>query len=189
MENLAHPDVAEADRRAIARIPQGDLCAVEELYDRHCRAIFSLAVRILENAADAEEVVQDVFAQVWRQASRYDDTRGAPVAWLLMMARSRAIDRLRARRGTGQGLPSLDSPPGLPNQEQQVITSEDIGRLRTALHTLSDSQRSAIELAYYEGLSQSAIAERLGEPLGTVKTRIRAGLQRLRDAFRRDENT
>lgn len=187
MKSFAQPDVAEADRRAITRIPGGDLRAIEELYDRHGRTIFSLAVRILENPADAEEVVQDVFAQVWRQAGRYDDSRGAPIAWLLTIARSRAIDRLRARRGTGERL-RLDSPPGLPDQEQQVITSEDIGRLRTALSALSDSQRSAIELAYYEGLSQSAIAERLGEPLGTVKTRIRAGLQRLRDAFRPDEN-
>jgi RNA polymerase sigma-70 factor (ECF subfamily) len=178
--------LAEEDRQAMSRLAAGDLSVVGSLYDRHARAVFSLAIRVLGNRADAEEIVQDVFAQVWTQAARFDAARGSFGAWVLMMTRSRAIDRLRARRAGAAALaaePVREPADPIPTQEQSVITGEDAIRVRGALQDLNASQRTAIELAYYEGLSQSEIAERLQEPLGTVKTRIRSGLLKLRAAL------
>ncbi len=170
----------------MVRLAAGDTSVVGTLYDRYARAVFSLAVRVLGDRADAEEIVQDVFAQVWSQAARFDAARGTFAAWLLMMTRSRAIDRLRTRRPGGVALaadPVREPADPIPTQEQSVITGEDVDRLRGAMQDLTASQRTPIELAYYEGLSQSEIAERLQEPLGTVKTRIRSGLLKLRAAL------
>ncbi len=176
-----------ADIDAIRRVSRGDADALAFLYDRHSRIVYSLAFRIIGDSPDAEEVVQDVFAQVWRQAERYDTSRGAVVAWMLMMTRSRAIDRIRARRGLPpaapddwQGLTEMVDPAQGP--ELMTLTAEQVGRLRDALNTLPLSQRLAIQLAFYEGLTHVEIAERLEESLGTVKTRIRLGLLKLRDA-------
>ena len=178
----------EADAEAMRRMAAGDGGALAELYDRHGRAMFSLAVRILRDEGDAEEVVQDVFAQAWRQASRYDTTRGAVVAWLLMMTRSRGIDRLRARRGQppleGDHPSALrDAADTAPPVDLALLTADDISRVRAALEALPDAQRMAIELAFHEGLTHTEVAERLEEPLGTIKTRIRVGLLRLRAAL------
>ena len=170
----------------MARLAAGDASVVGSLYDRHARAVFSLAIRVLGDRADAEEIVQDVFAQVWSQAARFDAARGTFAAWVLMMTRSRAIDRLRARRAGGASVAAetvAEPVDPIPTQEQSVIAGEDVDRVRGALQDLNASQREAIELAYYEGLSQSEIAERLQEPLGTVKTRIRSGLLKLRAAL------
>lgn len=178
----------EADANAMRRMATGDGGALAELYDRHSRVLFSLAVRILRDQSDAEEIVQDVFAQAWRQAARYDTTRGVVVAWLLMMARSRAIDRLRARRGQ----PSLDGdhPTALRDVadgstpiDLALLTADQIGLVRAALEALPEAQRAAIDLAFHEGLTHAEVAERLQQPLGTVKTRIRLGLLRLRAAL------
>jgi RNA polymerase sigma-70 factor (ECF subfamily) len=164
----------------------GDASALAELYDRHARAVYSLGSRILSDRHEAEDVVQDVFAQAWAQASRYDPARGGVLTWLLVIARGRAIDRLRARRGRAQ--PSIDSRQSetndpAPRQDVTMITAQQIGRLKIALAGLADGQRTAIELAYFDDLSQSEIAARLQEPLGTIKTRIRSGLQKLRAAM------
>ena len=186
MRRDTHTLGAEDDRQAMSRLAAGDISVVGSLYDRHARAVFSLAVRVLGNPADAEEIVQDVFSQVWSQAARFDAARGTFAAWVLMMTRSRAIDRLRARRAGAAALatePVRDPADPIPSQEASVITGEDADRVRGALQDLNASQRTAIELAYYEGLSQSEIAERLQEPLGTVKTRIRSGLLKLRAAL------
>ena len=183
MRRDTHTLGAEEDRQAMSRLAAGDVSVIGSLYDRHARAVFSLAVRVLSNRADAEEIVQDVFSQVWSQAGRFDAARGTFGAWVLMMTRSRAIDRLRARRAGSAALaPDAVREPAdpIPTQEESVITGEDADRVRGALQDLNASQRTAIELAYYEGLSQSEIAERLKEPLGTVKTRIRTGLLKLR---------
>jgi RNA polymerase sigma-70 factor (ECF subfamily) len=176
-----------ADIDAIRRVAGGDADALAELYDRHCRIVYSLAFRIIGDSSDAEEVTQDVFAQVWRQASRYDTTRGAVVAWMLMMTRSRAIDRLRSRRGlppvapdSWKGITEMVDPAQGP--ELTTLTADQVARVREALNALPLSQRLAIQLAFYEGLTHVEIAERLEEPLGTVKTRIRLGLLKLRDA-------
>ena len=178
----------EADAEAMRRMAAGDGGALAELYDCHGRAMFSLAVRILRDEGDAEEVVQDVFAQAWRQASRYDTTRGAVVTWLLMMTRSRAIDRLRARRGQapldGDHAAALrDAVDPGPALDLALLTANDIARVRAALDALPDAQRMAIELAFHEGLTHAEVAERLEQPLGTIKTRIRVGLLRLRAAL------
>ena len=165
----------------------GDSSALADLYDRHARAIYSLALRILADAAEAEDVVQDVFTQAWRQATRYDAARAPVAGWLMIMTRARSLDRLRRRRAR---IATTEMDPAMPHprdpeidQETLAITSEQAERLRGALGVLPDVQRTAIELAYYEGLSQSDIATRLQQPLGTVKTRIRTGLLKLRDVL------
>ena len=188
MPPSAHIAAFDADRRAVTRMARGEASAVAELYDRHARAIYSLAVRMLSDAAEAEDVVQDVFTQAWRQAGRYDPSRAPVVAWLLVITRARALDRLRARRARiAAGPVDVTTPdpvdPG-PGQELQAIGNEEAARLRAALAALPDGQREAIELAYYKGLSQSDIAETLEQPLGTVKTRIRTGLLKLREVLR-----
>jgi RNA polymerase sigma-70 factor, ECF subfamily len=182
--------IASEDRRTIERMIERDAAALADLYDRYARPVYSLACRILSDRTEAEDVVQEVFSQAWRQAGAYDARRAPVAGWLLMMARTRAIDRLRARNGRVQTVPSLPTLPDLPDSQQGpealAIGEEEAARVRAALETLTDSQRSAIQLAYYEGLSQSDIAERLREPLGTVKTRIRTGLLKLRSALRAD---
>jgi RNA polymerase sigma-70 factor (ECF subfamily) len=179
---------AAADHDTIRRVARGDGDALAALYDRHSRAVYSLALRVLGDTNEAEEVVQDVFAQAWRQAARYDTSRGAVVAWLLVMTRSRAIDRLRARRGlqplagdSEHALDVLSDPAAGP--EREALTAEARSRVRQALEQLPFVQRLAIELAFFEGLTHVEIAERLELPLGTIKTRIRLGLMKLKDAF------
>jgi RNA polymerase sigma-70 factor (ECF subfamily) len=177
-------DLARADRRAVELVARGEADALGELYDRHARLVYSLALRIVTDKADAEEVVQDVFTQVWRQSAHYDGSRATVMGWLLMTTRARAIDRLRAR----QSRPDMragdrdlrDAPTAIPSQEARVTDLQIAQALKTALDTLSDTLRAPIELAYYEGLSHAEIAERLGKPLGTVKTHLRTALMRLR---------
>lgn len=176
-----------ADRAALGRMARGDEGGLAELYDRHARLVFSLALRILQNRADAEDVVQEVFAQVWTQARRYEGARGSVAGWMLMMARSRAIDRLRARRArpesTGQTPATQNVADLAPTQDVLLLSNEEVGKLRQALDALPEVQRTALELAYYEGLTHAEIAERLSEPLGTVKTRIRQAVIKLRESL------
>ena len=176
------------DLASIQQMAAGDAAGLSALYDRHARGLFSLAFRILQDQGDAEEVVQDVFAQAWRQAGRYERGRGVVAAWLLVMTRSRAIDRLRAR----QGRPPLqeDDPALLRNltdagvsAEDIVTTAEQAARVRAAVDGLPRLQRVALELAFFEGLTHAEIAEQLEQPLGTIKTRIRLALSKLRDAM------
>jgi RNA polymerase sigma-70 factor (ECF subfamily) len=178
-EDLAH----------IRNAAGGDGAALAALYDRHARSVYSLALRVVTDEADAEEVVQEVFDQAWRQASRYDPGRGSVAAWLMTMARTRAIDRLRARqaRPDRAGQEADDYwrvlPAAAVDPAATLDIERDVTRLRQALQRLPLIQRIAIELAYFEGLTQRQIAERLEEPLGTVKTRIRLALLKLRDAL------
>jgi RNA polymerase sigma-70 factor (ECF subfamily) len=174
-----------ADHAALERMAHGDHEALAELYDRHGRLVFSLALRILRDQSDAEDIVQDVFSQAWRQAARYESSRGNPVAWLLNLTRSRAIDRLRGRRArpdTAAADPSsLDLPDLSQPVDEQIVRSHQAAQVRAAVDELSVLQRVAIELAFYEGLTHVEIADRLELPLGTVKTRIRQGLLKLKD--------
>jgi RNA polymerase sigma-70 factor, ECF subfamily len=176
-----------ADQAALARMARGDQDGLAELYDRHARPIYSLALRILQDPSDAEDVVQEVFSQAWQQAGRYDPSRGAVAAWLLTVARSRAIDRLRARRARPENLMDERAVLNIVDlgqaQDEQVLSAEQIARVRAALGDLPVLQRVAIELAYYEGLTHAEIAARLEQPLGTVKTRIRLALLKLRDGL------
>lgn len=176
-----------ADKSALARMADGDQTALAELYDRHARLIFSLALRILQDRGEAEDVVQEVFTQAWNQAGRYDAEKGAVGAWMLMMARSRAIDRLRARRARAhepvdpQDMLNV-SDRSIP-QDIQLLSSEQVSRLQSALKELPVAQRVALELAYYEGFTHVQIAERLAEPLGTIKSRIRQAVFALRESL------
>lgn len=185
---VAGPAAADRDVEAIRRMAGGDSSGLAELYDRHGRAMYSLGCRILSDAADAEDVVQEVFSQAWRQASRYDAQRATVGGWLLMMTRTRSIDRLRARQvrpaATGDVEAKLrQQRDPSPDPEAEVVTTEAVARMRRAFADLTEGQRLAIELAYFEGLTQADIAEQLREPLGTVKTRIRSGLLKLRAAM------
>ena len=175
------------DHAALAGMARGEDEALSELYDRHAGPIYSLALRILGDGAEAEDVVQEVFTQAWCQASCYNPARGAVGAWLLMLARSRAIDRLRARRAR-PGVILNDRAAGQvadagPLADAQVVSSEQVSRVRAALDALPLLQRAAIELAFFEGLTHAEIAARLEQPLGTVKTRLRLAMLKLREAL------
>jgi RNA polymerase sigma-70 factor (ECF subfamily) len=161
----------------LRRLTDGDHAALGEFYDRYAGLVNGLALRILRDTAEAEEVVQEVFVQVWRQAERYDPARGSIEAWICTIARTRALDRLRRR--TSRREEPGDAAPG-PTDTPRTVEALAV---RKALESLSADQRRALELAYYDGLTQSEIAERLGEPLGTVKTRIRTAMIRLRDVL------
>ena len=161
----------------LRRLADGDSDALGAFYDAYAGLVNGLALRILRNTTEAEDVVQEVFVQAWRQAARFDPARGSPEAWLCTMARTRALDRLR-RRAARREDPgeSAPAPTGRPRTEEALA-------VRKALEGLSADQRRALELAYYEGLTQSEIARRLEEPLGTIKTRIRTAMIRLRETL------
>jgi RNA polymerase sigma-70 factor, ECF subfamily len=167
----------------MSRLAAGDMEAAAELYDRYAGQILALARRILRNEGDAEDVVQEVFSQAWRNARRFEASRGSVGAWLLVITRTRSIDRLRARQARPDSVAEA-YPESIPDESvpvaEQLLSEEQATRIRQALVALPDPQRTALELAYYEGLTQSEIAVRLTEPLGTVKTRIRAALMTLR---------
>lgn len=179
----------DTDRQIVERLARGEGSALTELYDRHGRIVFSLAMRILADQSEAEDLTQDVFTLAWRNAAKYDASRGAVAAWLLITTRTRAIDRIRRRRvrpsaATEDDVRRLDAiPDAAPSVELVVADREMAVRVRDALSGLPLEQRLALELAYFEGLSHSEIVDRTGTPLGTVKTRIRTGLSRLRQAM------
>lgn len=172
----------------IRRIASGDEGAVGELYDATSRPVFGLALRILNDPSAAEEVTLEVYTQVWRQASAYDPRRGTPSAWLLTIARSRAIDRFRSTEQTRRRADTLDVVESAPatgsGPEANAADAERRIHVRNALESLPAEQRDVIELAYFGGLSHTEISARLGQPLGTVKTRTRLAMMRLRDALK-----
>ena len=179
----ASSSVDEADRAALLRIADGELAALEDLYDRYKTMAYSIAYRITNDATLAEDVVQDAFLGAWRNAARYMEGRGSVKTWLLSIVHHRAIDAIRRRRPTTE-LPELETvlPAALtlPDVWAEVSASLDAETVRTALEALSDVQREALELAYFSGLTQNEIADRTGTPLGTVKSRMRLGLLAMR---------
>ena len=179
---------SEETSALITRIAAGDRDAFSRFYDLLAPTAFGLIRRVLRDPEAAAEVLQDVFWQVWREAPRYDPKRGSPEAWLVMRAKTRAIDRLRSiRRRDRTFVAPVDESVAQSNDgpaENPAVVAEDRGLVQTALAQLPEPQRRVIELAFFEGLTQSEIATRLGEPLGTVKTRARLGLERLRGALR-----
>lgn len=163
----------------VKRIASGDQGALAALYDATNHLIYGMALRILRNPADAEEVTLDIYTQVWRSAANFDDRRGSAIAWLASIARSRAIDRLRSSANRGrreEELTDHDSAAPAPSSVLPGVAREVQGALRS----LAPEQREAIELAYWYGYTHSELAARLGQPLGTVKTRIRMGMMKLR---------
>jgi RNA polymerase sigma-70 factor (ECF subfamily) len=173
----------------IRRMTAGDREAFGRFYDRYAPLVYPLILRVVRDRSDAADVLQDVFWEAWQGASAYDPARGTPEAWMITRARTRAIDRVRAvRRRSVTFVPPVDE--GLASAPVEAggdagERAEDRGVIRTALAALPQPQREVIELAYYAGLTQTEIAERIRQPLGTVKTRIRLGLERLRDVMRR----
>jgi len=167
------------DAPVVEAVRRGDARALEDLYRRHAPRIYALLLRMLRESADAEEILQETFVAAWSRAGEYSPSRGSVEAWLITLARSRAIDRIRNR---GARLRLVKQSEQLATAEPPAEEPPDVHartRLRKALGALSPEQRRAIELAYWEGLSQSEISQHTGDPLGTVKTRIRLGLQRL----------
>ena len=175
------------DATLVQRLLQCDVSAFEQLYDRHSRIVYALVLRILQQASTAEEVVQDVFLQLWRNASQYQTARGAFVPWLLTLARNRALDHLRLkserqrrREDQTEELPSISA---VPEYEKALDEKRRAERVRSLMGALTPQQKKAIEMAYFEGLSHSEIAAALKEPLGTVKSWIRNGLLRLKEGL------
>ena len=179
---------SEETSALITRIAAGDRDAFSRFYDLLAPTAFGLIRRVLRDPEAAAEVLQEVFWQVWREAPRYDPKRGSPEAWLVIRAKTRAIDRLRSiRRRDRTFVAPVDESVAQSNDgpaENPAVVAEDRGLVQTALAQLPEPQRRVIELAFFEGLTQSEIATRLGEPLGTVKTRARLGLERLRGVLR-----
>jgi len=182
---------AEDDFGLMEAIALRDQRALSALYDRHSGAVMGVCLRILRDPAEAEEATGDVFIELWNRASRFDRERGHPLAYLLNLARSRAIDRLRSRgrrdrlfvvRDEEEGKNAASSASPLAD----TMTAEMRARLENALKRLQPGQKRALELAYFDGMSHSEIASATGEPLGTVKTRIRQGLIRMRESLDAD---
>lgn len=172
----------------IAAIATGDQVAMNQFYDGTSRLVFGLVLRILNDRSLAEEVLLDVYTQVWRQAHRYDTSRGAPLGWLTTIARSRAIDRLRAERYTRQQDELNEGTTrelGAHSDPENVTAQSELRQyVLAALEVLPPEQREVIELSYYSGYTQSEIAAHLGQPLGTVKTRTRLGMMKLREVLK-----
>ena len=183
--------VDDADRAVLGRIADGELRALDELYERYKTMAYSIAYRITNDATLAEDVVQDAFLGAWRNAARYLEERGSVKTWLLAIVHHRAIDSVRRRRPTAE-LPEREAiPPAelrLPDVWAEVSSRLDVDTVRDALATLSDVQREAIELAYFGGLTQVEVAERTATPLGTVKSRMRLGLLAMRRVLLDAEN-
>lgn len=193
--NPSRPDQAYSSRApapapsddvtTISRIANGDEAALATLYDRWAQTVYSLVFQLLRDADAAEDVVEETFWQVWHRATSYDISRGTVRTWILTIGRSRALDRLRSRKRNREdisddlSLSLVRDPRSDPSQMAEGAERRQL--VYSALSELPDEQRRALELAYFRGLSQSEIAEFLGEPLGTVKTRMRLGMQKLRD--------
>jgi len=182
------PREVSLDATLLSRLLQKDVSAFEQLYDRHSRLVYGLVLRILQQASTSEEVVQDVFLQLWRNADQYDSSRGPFVPWLCTMARNRALDQLRLkseRQRRREDQPDeLPSVVVAPDYEKALDEKRRAERVRALMASLTPQQKKAIELAYFEGLSHSEIAAALKEPLGTVKSWIRNGLLRLKEGLR-----
>ena len=178
----------------LAAVAAGDVSAFEQLYDRYSGTLYAMLLRILGNPDDAQEVLQEAFVKAWTSAGQFDPSRGSEIAWLISITRSRGIDRLRSRntRATredeaGREISTHSGFVVKNTGADRAIRAEEDHAVRDALLELPDAQRRALELAYFEGLSQSEIAERLQEPLGTIKTRMQLGMKKLRErlqAFR-----
>lgn len=182
------------DRDLIVRAARGDERAVSDLYDKYGGVLYAIAFRVTREAADAEEVVLEAFAQAWRKADSFESERGSVAAWLTTITRSRALDAVRARTrryrtaDLAQAHAEHGSVPAhgswRPDPTLGVQHDERRRYISAALRELAEPQREAIELAYFSGLTQSEIALRLDQPLGTVKTRIRLGMEKLRESLR-----
>ena len=184
---------ALSDAALIRQVTERQPDALAELYARFAPTLLALARRILDNHADAEEVLQEVFVQVWNRGERYDPARSSVSTWLVLIARSRAIDRLRSRKvvertheAGAQAMPAGGEAYASPVAVENVFIQERHDRVRREMATLPAEQRQVLEMAFYEGLTQSEIAAKAGLPLGTVKTRTLLAMKKLRQALREE---
>jgi RNA polymerase sigma-70 factor (ECF subfamily) len=192
MDAPPQPAASTIDPKLLARVAKGDHQAFSQLYDQSSTLLYSLVLRIVGHREEASELLQEVYLEVWRKVARYDVGRGTPIAWLITLARSRAIDRLRARSSRAHhqvgkpldGTPTNQVADWHPGPFEAHADQELRIKIRSALASLPQAQQEAIELAYYEGLSHMEIAQRLNQPLGTVKTRIKLGMSKLRELLR-----
>jgi RNA polymerase sigma-70 factor (ECF subfamily) len=185
-DRRAAPD----DRALLARVAEGDSRALDTLYDRYSRVVYGVALRILGQAELAEDVVQETFWRVWRRSRTFQSGRGQVASWIFGIAHNLSVDELRRQRSRPRPVYDTDETPVLRDIEDdrmdvaaEAIENERGRLISAALQQISAEQREAIELAYFGGLSQSEIAERLHSPIGTIKTRIRLGLRKLRDVL------
>jgi len=172
------------DAELVARLQRRDPQALAELYDRYGRLVYSLILRVVRDAGIAEDLVQETFLRVWNRVQGFDAEKGAIGPWLLAVARNRAIDYLRSASGRERNaleFEETDHPALDTDMEHDILTSDSARAVKAAMAKLSPQQRQVIELAYFEGLSQTEMAEKLKQPLGTVKTWVRAALKNLRD--------
>jgi RNA polymerase sigma-70 factor, ECF subfamily len=173
-----------ADSALVERLQRRDPQALAELYDRYGRIAYALILRVVRDSGIAEDLVQETFLRVWNRVHGFDAAKGAIGPWLLAVARNRAIDYLRSSGGRERNAVDFNEtehPALYTDMESDLLTSDSARRVKSAMEKLSDPQRQVIELAYFEGLSQTEMAERMGQPLGTVKTWVRAALKNLRD--------
>lgn len=181
------PREVSPDATLLSRLRQKDVSAFEQIYDRHARLVYGLVLRILQHASTSEEVVQDIFLQLWRSADQYDTSRGPFVPWLCTMARNRALDHLRQKgerqRRREDAVQEFSPSVIAPDFEAAVDEKRRAEKVRSLMASLAPQQKRAIELAYFDGMSHSEIAAALKEPLGTVKSWIRNGLLRLKEGL------
>lgn len=174
------------DEALLNRIAAADAGAFAALYDRYAARVLGVLLKLLRNRAEAEDVLQEAFLQIWARAGQYDKTRASPLVWLLLIARSRAMDHLRRNRRQANAVAEFEfEAEAAPTEDvtSEIELHESAQRAREALARLPEEQRGAINLAFYGGLTHEQIAERQAVPLGTVKTRIRLGMRRLREVF------
>lgn len=175
--------VRNADRELIERLKNGDKNAFREVYARYSQVVFNLAFRMLRSREEAEEVVQEIFLQVWNKAGTYDPERGAISTWIVNIARSRAIDKLRTLGYRDQTTELIEDRVNSRSDDSSIVEDREESRkvIREALNSLPENQRVAIEIVFFEGLTHIEAAERLNEPVGTIKTRIRLGVSKLKE--------
>jgi RNA polymerase sigma-70 factor (ECF subfamily) len=177
-------EFGEGDADLVRRLQKRDPRAMADLYDRYGRLVYALILRVVRDGGIAEDLVQETFLRVWNRVQGFDAERGGLGAWLLAVARNRAIDYLRSSAGRMRNsveLPETEHPALFADMEKELLNSDRVRRVRVALEKLSENQRAVIELAYFEGLSQAEMADRMQQPLGTVKTWVRTALKSLRD--------
>jgi RNA polymerase sigma-70 factor (ECF subfamily) len=183
MLSASEREPSPSDAELLARMGARETAALAALYDRHASHVLGVAQRVLRDRAEAEEVVQDLFLQLWNAPVRYDARRGKFTSWLFVMARNRALDRLRQRVTRARTHADADEPQGPASAESRLLDGERRRTVQGALAQLPESQRTALELSFYRGLSQSEIARETGEPLGTVKSRTSRAMAALRQAL------
>ncbi len=181
--NMDKSSVRSADQSLMERIKEGDKSAFRDLYSRFSQVVFNLAYRMLRSREEAEEVVQEIFLQVWNKADSYDSERAAVSTWVINIARSRSIDKLRTLGFKEQTTELIEDRVNSKSDFTRIVEDREESKkiIRQALESLPDNQRLAIEMVFFEGLTHMEAAERLNEPVGTIKTRIRLGVSKLKE--------